>query len=206
VEREGFTRQCALAIAALAVLAGCAQQGTSGPGATLGTAPTGFQCPPAGTTLTRSDGANIRYTGAALGDPFTCAGTLNGAPQAWLANYHPVPTTDEASLRRGMAGLWPLEPGKSVNFSRQISSPDGRLTFVNTTWHVLGPSTLDVGGRSIPVLVLEQHENVPQMRGYSGVWTRYYDPASRSFVGGDLTVLRGFNRAPNWRVTSLTVP
>ncbi|PWS35150.1 hypothetical protein DFH01_22845 [Falsiroseomonas bella] len=199
-------RQGALAIAAVAMLAGCAQQGPAGPGATLGTAPPGFACPPAGTNVVRSDGGNITYSGAVPGDPFACAGSLNGAPQNWLANYYPVPTTDEASLRRGMAALWPLEPGKSVNFSRQIGSPDGQLLFVNTTWHVLGPSTLDVGDRSIPVLVLEQHENVPRMGGYAGVWTLYYDPASRNFVGGDHRVLRGFSNARNWRVTSLTVP
>lgn len=199
-------RQALLASIPLAALAGCAQ-GPAGPGAALGTAPQGFQCPPAGTTIVTSDGRTITYGGAASGDPFTCTGsTTAGGQQAWLANFYPVPTEDEATLRRNLATLWPLEPGRSVSFTRQIRASNGALAFVTTGWHVLGPRTLPVAGQQRQVLVIEHSENVPTMSGYSGIWTLYYDLQARAFVGGDLQVLRGFNSAQNWRATSITVP
>jgi len=184
-------RQGLLATMALAALAGCAQA-PAGPGSTLGTAPPGFQCPPAGTSIVTSDGRNISYTGTAAGDPFTCTGgTTTSGSQSWLANFYPVPTEDESTLRRNLAALWPLEPGKSISFTRQIGAPNGALP---------------VAGTERQVLVIENSENMPRIGGYSGVWTLYYDLQARAFVGGDLQVLRGFNEARNWRATSITVP
>ncbi len=194
-----------LATVATLALAACAQ-GPAGPGATLGSAPPGFQCPPAGTNIVTSDGRNITYGGAAAGDPFTCTGTTMRGAQSWLANLYSVPTTDEDTLRRNMAGLWPLEPGKSISFTRQIGSPDGALAFINTGWHVLGQQSMPIAGSERQVLVIENSENMPRIGGYSGVWTLYYDLQARAVVGGDLRVLRGINSAQNWRATSITVP
>jgi len=199
-------RQGLLATVALVALAGCATR-PIGPGSTLGTAPPGFQCPPAGTNIVTADGRNITYTGVAAGDPFTCVGnTIASGGQSWLANFYPVPTEDEGTLRRNLAALWPLEPGKSISFMRQIGAPNGALAFISTGWHVLGQRTLPVAGTERQVLVIENSENMPRIGGYSGVWTLYYDLQARAFVGGDLHVLRGFNEAQNWRATSITVP
>jgi hypothetical protein len=205
-EEEDSMRQGLLATAAIVALVGCAQV-PAGPGATLGTAPPDFRCPPAGTNIVTSDGRNITYGGAAAGDPFTCTGTTSaGGGQSWLANFYPVPTEDEATLRRNLAALWPLGPGKAISFTRQIGSPNGALAFVTTGWHVLGQRALPVAGTERQVLVIENSENMPRIGGYSGVWTLFYDLQARAFVGGDLQVLRGSNTAQNWRATGVTVP
>jgi hypothetical protein len=199
-------RQGLLATVAIAALAGCAQ-GPAGPGGTIGTAPPGFACPPAGTNIVTSDGRNITYTGAAAGDPFTCTGTtVAGGGQSWLANFYPVPTEDESTLRRNLATLWPLEAGKTISFTRQIGAPNGALAFINTGWHVLGQQSMVIAGAPRQVLVIENSETMPRLGGYAGVWTLYYDTQARAMVGGDLRVLRGTNTAQNWRATSITVP
>jgi hypothetical protein len=197
------------AVATLGVLAlaGCAPGGAGGPTLASGTAPPGFQCPAPGTSISTTDGRTMTWTGTSGSDPFACTlNTLQGGAESRLANIYTLPVYGEAALRNGLAGLWPLAPGKSVSFLHEVGSTDGALAWINTTWHVLGEQTLVVAGQPRQVLVMENIESMPRVGGYAGQWTLYYDIRARAFVGGDISVLRGTNSARNWRATSITVP
>ncbi|MGG5819843.1 hypothetical protein [Falsiroseomonas sp. HW251] len=195
----------AMATLGVAMLAGCAPQQT-GPALPMGAAPPGFQCPAAGTQIVGSDGTVTQFTGVSPSDPFACTMNTNSGPQTRLANIYPLPVPEEAALRNGMARLWPLEPGKSTNFIREISGQAGALGWINETWHVLGQQTLVVANQPRQVMVMENIQSMPYIQGYAGQWTLYYDIQARAFVGGDLRVIRGINNTPSWRATSITTP
>lgn len=194
-----------LATLAALALAGCAG-GAAGPNLPANAAPSGFQCPAPGTRIATTDGRDMTWTGTSAGDPFACTlTTLNGA-QTLLANIYPLPLVGEAALRNGLAGLWPLAPGKSVSFIHEVGGDGGAIAWVNTTWQVLGEQTLVVAGEPRQVLVIENTESMPRLGGYAGTWTLFYDLRARVFVGGDIHVIRGFNEARNWRATRIAVP
>ena len=123
-----------------------------------------------------------------------------------LANHYELPIPDEANVRRGMAELWPLAPGKTTSFVRDQRTVNGALVRFETNWRVVGERSMDIGGSPRRVMVLEMREEVPTMSGYAGTWTYFYDTAARAIVGGDINMLRGINRAQNWRATAITVP
>jgi hypothetical protein len=199
-----------MAMAGLA-LAAC----TNEPGAPAATgataaapaAPAGFQCPPPGTAITYADGRQVTFTGADPADPFVCLATDGGTgvTHRRLGNWFVVPMHDEANVRRGFAQLWPLNPGSSTSFARDLVTPDGRFIGISESWRVIGPRTMTIAGSPRQVLVIE-NTTATQLRGYSGTWTYFVDTAARTAVGGDLTVQQGINRAQNWRATAISVP
>ncbi|WP_237216327.1 hypothetical protein [Falsiroseomonas oryziterrae] len=188
-----------------ALLAGCAAP--DGGGTQAGAAPPGFACPPTGTVIAFADGRRLTYGGAATGDPFVCeARRADGGTARMLANHFEVPLQDEANIRRGMAALFPLRSGSSTSFVRDRRTADGALVRFSESWRVLREGSAEIGGVTRSVLLIEHAEEIPQIGGYSGVWTYLYDTEARAIVGGDLRVIRGVNRAPNWRAASVSVP
>jgi hypothetical protein len=194
----------AVAAMALPVLAGCAQP--TGPGATPGTAPPGFQCPPAGTVIAHPS-RTYQYTGPAANDPFTCVAVnqATGESTRFLANLEPSPWVDQVHVRAGMARLFPLEVGSNTYFLYEISTPDGRLINFNSSWRVMGQQTMDIAGQPRNVLVME-HTNTTARPGYGVRWIYYYDTQARALVGGDPTILQGNSDVSPWRAVGITVP
>ncbi|WP_137180923.1 hypothetical protein [Roseomonas sp. AR75] len=195
-----------LAIAALplAALAGCAQP--TGPGATPGTAPPGFQCPPPGTVV-QTPARTFQYTGASPSDPFTCIAVnpATGESTGYLANLEPSPWVDQRTVRAGMARLFPLEVGSNTYFLYEMSTADGRLINFNSSWRVMGQQTMDIAGQPRNVLVME-HTNTTARPGYGVRWIYYYDTQARALVGGDPTILQGYSDVTPWRAVGITVP
>jgi hypothetical protein len=194
-----------MATLGLLAVSACAPQ-NAGPSLPMGAAPQGFQCPAPGTQIVSSDGSVTQWTGVSPTDPFACTVNTNRGPQTRLANIYTLPMPEESALRNGIARLWPLQPGKTTNFIREVSGDAGALAWINETWHVLGQQALVVANQPRQVLVIENIQSMPYVQGYAGQWTLYYDTQARVFVGGDLRVIRGVNNTPSWRATSITVP
>lgn len=207
-------RTFALVSAALA-LAGC-QTGTDGQRpvagaappvvATPGVAPQGFACPPAGTRLTFANGVRT-YTGTDPSDPTVCLATHGASrPVRMLGNWLTLPTRDDAEHRRNFMQLWPMTPGKTFSYTAQDINAQGTTYTLRRTWRVIGPRRVEIAGAERNVIVVEQDlEFVPSSR-YFVTWTYYYDEASRSFIGGDIQVVRGQDGSQNWRVQRIAVP
>jgi hypothetical protein len=202
-------------VGATLVLAGC-QTSTDGQrpvggatqatAATPGVAPQGFACPPAGTRLTFPNAVRT-YTGTDPADPAICLATLaTGQPVRLLGNWFTLPTRDDAEHRRNFMQLWPMTPGKTFSYTAQDANSQGATFTLRRTWRVIGPRRIEIAGAERNVIAVEQDlEFVPSSR-YLVTWTYYYDEASRSFIGGDILVVRGQDAARNWRAQRIEVP
>ena len=200
------------ALVAATLLAGCdappmVQHGPSGPGAEVGTAPPGFQCPVAGTTIDFGDGRRHSYRGTDPSDPFICiAVTERGVTQHRLGNWFILPTPDVASIRHGFAPLFPLEPGRSADFIFEAFGPAGNRVMFRNNWRVVGQRTARISGVDRQVLVLECEVSTAMGGHYAVRWTYAWDIEARSIVAGNIRVLRGADYSRNWAAAAIEVP
>lgn len=199
-------RQGAIAVTlTMIALAGCA--GPGGPGSTAGTAPEGFACPALGTQIGYPDGSTLIFRGPNPADPFICLADVvgQGQTQRRLGNEYLLPLPDEGNTRRYFAALWPLQPGRSTSFLHEVSTPDGQLLALNTSWAVVGQQTMNIAGLDRQVLVM-RNEVATARPGYRATWTYFYDTEARTIVGGNVESQQGLTEARNWRATRIMVP
>lgn len=173
------------------------------------TVPAGFECPPSGTVV--QFGANRRrYTGSDPADPLVCNFTATNAGREtsgqMLANLVFLPTQDDAVIRAGLAQLWPLTPGKRVSYTHNARNNDGSNFQLRQDLRVVGTRRMSIAGAERDVIVIENDRQNPNWTGYFVTWTFYYDPESRSMLGGDINVVRGSDRSTNWRASGVTLP
>ena len=169
-------------------------------------APQGFQCPPAGTRITFGTGVRV-HRGSDPSDPFVCLATgANGRDERFLGNLVLLPTSDDVAHRRALAQLLPPTPGKTVDFTYASVNAQGATFTSRWTYRVAGSRTMTIAGTDREVILIERDMQNPNWTGYFATWTFYYDPASRSILGGDIRVLRGEDRSTNWRASGVELP
>jgi hypothetical protein len=175
--------------------------------ATPGVAPQGFACPPAGTRLAFSSSNILTYTGTDPNDPTVCLATgRSGEPVRMLGNWFPLGGPDEAAQRRHFMQLWPMTPGKTFTYTAEDRNAQGTTYTLRRTWRVIGPRRIQIAGAERDVIVVEEDQEFVPSNRYLVTWTYFYDEASRSFIGGDINVVRGEDRRRNWRVQRIEAP
>lgn len=153
-----FAQRMATAVALSVALMGC-QTEPSGSGNTPVTnaagpavAVIGFRCPANGTIVHLNTGGRFHHRGSDSIDPSTCTLTsANGTQVRRLFDLVSLPNENEATYRRSMSALWPLEVGKTANF---IVS--GRNHQTRESWRVLRREALGLRSGSRDTFVLEQ--------------------------------------------------
>ncbi|WP_270937409.1 hypothetical protein [Falsiroseomonas oryzae] len=200
-----MSRQIAMAVLAVAGLAGCAA-GPQGPGLAAGQAPPGFQCPAAGTTIQTDGGQVVRYAGTSPTDPFVClVADGRGGTFESLAGWVDLPTPSFANVRSNLGRLWPLAPGQATSYEHEVSAADGQLVAFNTSWRVTGAGVMDVSGLQRQVLTIES-VNTTVMPGYQELWTFAYDAGARAMIAAQRVVQRGTPNSTGWTAINITVP
>ncbi|MCU0984961.1 MAG: DUF3108 domain-containing protein [Acetobacteraceae bacterium] len=110
----------AAAVAAVALLAGCAQGPSTEQVAAARQPPPGFACPAAGTTVRGSDGREMVYGGTAADDPEVCllALTLQGrrSEVRGLFNIAAISQTTPDEQRVALRQLFPFAAGRSASW------------------------------------------------------------------------------------------
>jgi len=183
--------------------------GTQAVATTAGPAPAGFECPRPGTAIGFATNTRV-YRGADPADPFICLFDTQGTGAATsgrlLGNFTSMPTTDDAAIRRGLFQLWPLTAGKRFSYSHAGRGGSGATFTLQHDIRVIGPRRMQIAGAEREVIVIENDRHDPNWTGYFVTWTFFYDPESRVVLGGDIAVIRGQDRTPSWRVTSVSIP
>jgi hypothetical protein len=106
------------------LLAACTQAPTAGPPAA---APPGFQCAPAGTVVTASDGRVIRHLGTDRNDPELCLAAVEAASRGGatplLFGLITPQSVSAPEARAALRGLYPLAPGHTARWqARDLSN------------------------------------------------------------------------------------
>ena len=182
----------ALAAALAALLSACAPQPMVG---ALGGPAVEFRCPKPGTRAAFSSGRPVVYTGADPADALICLGTNpDGTPFRRVANHFTVTPGTEASIRAGLAPLFPLAPGKTVDFGyiQGYSNDPTKTGQYQEKWTVIGPDTAKVGETDTPtILVTRQVTNHAQYGMIAYRWKLWLDPATGIWVKGEPEFLQG---------------
>jgi hypothetical protein len=198
----------ALAVCASAALVACQSDPNAARPTTTAVAgaPAGFQCPSAGTRILFGSGARV-HRGPDPADPFVCLATgSNGQSERFLGNFLLLPTSDDAAHRQALAQLLPPVPGKTVDFTYASRTNDGTPFRSRWTYRVVGPRNMNIAGSDREVIVIERDQQNANWSGYLAMWTFYYDPASRTVLGGDIRVTRGQDGSRPWRASGVELP
>lgn len=165
-----------------------------------------FRCPAAGTAIEFTNGA-LTYRGADPTDPVVCLATnAAGQEQRRLYDFWILPIEDEASLRRGVAALWPLRPGSGASYTfigrteRQTSSRYAE------SWRVLRTETLEIGGSPRNTVVLQRRQEGMLGNNFLGTDTFWWDIETGAFLRRDVGVTRDRSSARPFEAVSITTP
>ena len=197
--------RASVAVLALVALAGCEAGGAGGAGSGP---PAGFSCPAPGTRVTFNTGGTIVYRGADPADPAVCVVQTAANPaQRRLLNFFTLPLVDEPAVRRGLGALWPLEPGKSTNFSFVSETAGQRERFLyRETWRVVRSERAVIAGAQRDVLVITRTQEGQAGNTFLGTFTYRYDPASRVFLSASLEITRGSFGFSPFEATQVQLP
>jgi len=173
--------------------------------ARIATAPLGFECPSPHTV--RVVGRERRvYQGADERDPFVCLVRLGRNDIRVLGNFWRLPTPDDAAIRRGLAELWPLTPGKNVSYTFRDHQA-GEVTQVRHTWRIIGEQQAHIAGVERRVFALEQDVEFVFSNELLQRCKSLYDMASRLFILRECRVVRGQLRGEiDWIASQISMP
>jgi len=165
----------------------------------------GFRCPSPGTTVTYSDGSNVRYEGADQNDPSVCLLTSSDGQQIRrLFNFYNLPAADEASIRRGFSALWPLEIGKTASFTFNAPHSITRTNLLyRNTWQVERAERVMLAGEQRHVLVLTRMIERMYDNRFSSTETYQYDPQTGVFLSRTVQVQRGISSTRPFEVARI---
>lgn len=155
-----------------------------------------FHCPRPGTSVTFNDADRpVVFTGADPADPFLCLATgPNGVRMRRFANVATAVPGQEAEFRDGLTRLFPLQPGKTVEFgyyNGYANDPTKRDRH-NESWTVGQATSLRIGGRTVTVIPVRRTiETIASTNSNAWRWTLYYEPESGVWVRGEPELLRG---------------
>lgn len=157
----------------------------------------GFNCPPAGTSLTYTTGIQLNWTGTDLIDPDVCLLRINGpgarGERRRLYNYWDVNAPDLPALRAGAAAIYPLATGKTSRFTWEGRDADQFPVTVLENWAVLRSDNIDIGGQQRGVWVVQRaSEFLESHRGnFKGVLTLWLDRETGVVLRQAVDVMRG---------------
>jgi hypothetical protein len=117
-----------------------------------------------------------------------------------------MPTADDVAYRTAYSQLFPLAVGKKVNFTFAQRGTDGNSWRMRREDRVVAQRRMDIAGAERDVFVIESDLENALNTFYFVTWTYYIDSATGIVLGGDIRVIRGSDRAQNWRATDLSVP
>lgn len=188
-----------LSILALGALAACTPGAPAAP-QTAANDPTppsqAFHCPNPGTKATfRPRARPVTYNGADPADPMIClVANPNGPPSRRVANYLVPSPAQERAIRDGIAPLFPLLPGKTARFGYIQPYANDRTQTGQFTeeWTVIGPETLQIGGKPVQTIVVTRDVENNQSWGSNGyTWRLWFAPDTGVWVKGEPKLLRG---------------
>lgn len=169
-------------------------------------APQGFRCPPAGLRVVLPEGT-LTHHGPDSADSAVCrATTAAGVNQRLLLNFVPLPIHDEASVRAGLARLWPLEVGKTTDFSFIGRTRDQSTFRFAERWRVDRAERITLAGALRDVLVISRTQEGMLGNLFLGTQTYWYDPAIGVFLKRDVAVTRGTSSTNSFEVTAIELP
>jgi hypothetical protein len=180
-------------------------------------------CPRAGTVVTAKNtfgGYTVTARGADPKDPFVCiavsegpgAGALNGREARRIYGWYDLTTysissDDQEKVRAALEAL--LTGSRSEVTYEQPENYLGKSAYGwinNYQWKRTGQALLSVNGRAINA-VTYQLEIKAVVRGiYDGVWDLWYDPATRIWLKGHVTMRQGSSRVTDFEVLSIASP
>lgn len=176
----------------------------------------GIICPGFGVRVARRDSPDVLYAGADPRDAAVClTASEDGQEGRFIAGLITQPAADEASLRQGLANLFPLAPGRRTSFiwRTPIAGSSGDVGTFQETWRVAGERGLWIDGTERRVWILDRDQ-----RNVSGNESRFayrYEirytidrttGAPLSFSGRSMTRNGRAMPVPAWIATSILVP
>ncbi len=158
----------------------------------------------------------MAYLGSDPFDPAVCLLRFrDGGQGRSLAGLLTQPAPDEASLRRGLADLFPLAIGRQTSFFWRVpvaGSPTETGTF-QENWRVAGERAMRIGNATRQVWLIEREQQ--NVSGNEGRFAYRHDVryaidkvtgAPLSFSGRSVTRSGGVTPVPAWTTTSMSVP
>ena len=162
-----------------------------------------FRCPPAGTTVHSLGRGTVRYAGSDPTDVTIClVRTLTGQ-QRWLYNVYMLPADDERSLRPGLQRLWPLEPGKTSNFTFTGRTRNNETYRYAERWRVLRMEFIPVGRESRRTVVVERTQEGMLGNTFLGTETYWLDVETGADLKRTVSVIRGSSTSGPYEATSI---
>jgi hypothetical protein len=198
---DGDMRKTLGVLAMAWTVAGCATPPSAATtaGTIAGPAPmadVAFHCPKPGTSANFNDSDRpVVFTGADAADPFLCTATgPNGTKMRRYANVASAVRGQETEFREGLAKLFPLRAGKTIEFTyyNGYTNDPTRQDRQNESWTVGQATTLQIGTRIMTVIPVKRTiETIASTNSNAWRWTLYYEPISGVWVRGEPELLRG---------------
>ena len=176
----------------------------------------GVICPPAGTRVDRRGSEDVVYAGSDPYDPAVCLtrGNEHAGTRA-LAALFTQPAPDEASLRQGLAGLFPLAIGRRTSFiwRAPVAGSSAEIGTFQESWRVTGERAMRVGSATRRVWLVEREQ-----QNVSGNESRFayrlevqyaidkLTGAPLSFGGRAVTRGGSATAVPAWTAASISAP
>ena len=166
--------------------------------------------------MDRLGSESVTYEGSDPEDPSVCLVRFgDGRKGRSLAGLFTQPAPDEASLRHGLADLFPLAPGRRTSFiwRTPITGSPEEVGVFQESWRVTGERAVRVGRSSRRVWLVEREQ-----RNVSGNESRFayrYDVqyqidretgAPLSFRARSTTRDGSTAPVPGWTATFIKVP
>ena len=209
--RPSLCPQARLAVALL-LLAGCTPQGGSNPAtgaASVAQPIPGFSCPPPGTAVTYDSGRQTTFQGADPADPALCISTTaTGTQQRQLFGFFADGTPSYATIRSGMARLYPLAIGRSADFVTVHTVGAGRGAGLDTQQYrevftIRGEERIAVGDQQVDTWVMSRRQEGMGGNSFRGTDTFWIDKATGVYLRRMVNETFGQTRATPYTATAL---